>query len=263
MSPPKPRINTFLHRTSKPVVEPISKVFIIACLILGVNRLPLIGITNTVCIIIFMFIYVSFVCVIFFYIVIQWISKPLYEYIWLSVIIADYLQYLLCTILGCIFHKRLLNFYLNLNKFDTEIGVNVTKFGIRETVYNFLQLIVTVLQSVTLYCLGIQYGIFVNLILIFPMKLLNCFEMHYYGHLFSLMIPRLKAISDCMKSSYLNIKSRKTSANSPNEFGNNDVKPHLSMKKLMDFYNDIIIAYDWLNEAIKWQVSMYITLWFT
>ncbi|XP_069361222.1 uncharacterized protein [Maniola hyperantus] len=27
------------------------------------------------------------------------------------------------------------------------------------------------------------------------------------------------------------------------------------MKKLMDFYNNIIIAYDYLNDAVKWQVG--------
>lgn len=195
-------------------------------------------------------------CVIFFYFVfIQWNPKLV---LWLFFIVAEYLQYFLCATLGFVLHKRLLNFYLNLNKFDKKIGINATKFGIRQTVYNFLQLIVTLLLSATLYFIGIKYRHNVSFVPIVPIKVFNCFELHYYGHLFSLMIPRLKSITDCMISSHPNIKSGETSTSSPNnEPEKNGIKPHLHNEKLMDFYNDIITVHDCLNEAIKWQVSVY------
>ncbi|XP_064073644.1 uncharacterized protein LOC135193755 [Vanessa tameamea] len=48
MSPPAPQINTFMKVNNKPVIDSISKIFFIAELFLGVNRLPLLGVTKKI-----------------------------------------------------------------------------------------------------------------------------------------------------------------------------------------------------------------------
>lgn len=179
-----------------------------------------------------------------------------------NLILLDWFQYLICTVISISTSKKLRKFYKTLNEFDHEVGF-VAKTS-KESLYTIIQLIMTVINSFTLYFASqnlFEVHIFFNLLLI------ALVELHYQGHLFSLLIQRIKAMENCCKLAFLSnlpdkrqikVINYEVRCNSIENCITSVTKPknksHIKIQKLTHYYNKLIIAYDCLYEAVKWQV---------
>ncbi|XP_064073643.1 uncharacterized protein LOC135193754 [Vanessa tameamea] len=256
MSPPSPRINTYMNVAKIPILDVYSKIFIIIELILGTNRLLILGIKKKVYVLLLLTYSLSIHIVLLYFVVHKY-----NEYIFQLIVVADFIQYLMCNVLAFIFQEKFLNFYIELNKFDGDIGFIVRKAGNRKSIQNYFQIFVTIGLSFTFY--GISNNFERNnipMLILLPMKFLHCFELHYYGHMFILIIPRIKLIINYIRFSYPNEKNCEHEETSGRDEKLNNFKKQIKkyskidMKSLINYYNRIIIIFDYLYESIKWQV---------
>ncbi|XP_060804961.1 uncharacterized protein LOC132902748 [Amyelois transitella] len=93
---------------------------------------------------------------------------------------------------------------------------------------------------------------------IIALHFIHSLELHYYGHLLSLLMARLFLINYYTESPLSDIKITKRPK--VEEFAYYKYKniTNSEIKKLMDLYHIIIKAYDVLVEAIKWQLLVII-----
>ncbi|CAH2092930.1 unnamed protein product [Euphydryas editha] len=263
MSPPVPRINTFINVTGKPKVDKISKFFILGEFLIGVNRLHIIGIRKFCFLFMTLCICVSISTSLIFKYAFTENDRFTHQYFMLEIF-----RFLMCSTLALIFQGKLINFYNELSKFDEDIGFEANKTENRKNIQNYSLMLVAIVLSITLYLFS-DLGFLIDLLLFLPGKLQQCFELHYYGHLLILIIPRIKLLTNYISFSYPNKKN-----NELEEIGNFAKKYHIfnrqirnfskiEMKRLINLYNRIIIAFDFLYESTKWQILIFMTTIFT
>lgn len=240
-------------------IDLISKCYIITELLLGTFRLNYLDMKKK-CYVIPLYCYnLLLFMVILYNIIIKYEST-----IFSNLILLDWFQYLICTVISISTSKKLRKFYKTLNKFDQEVGF-VAKTS-KESLYTIIQLIMTVIKSFTLYFASqnlIEVHNFFNVLII------ALVELHYQGHLFSLLIQRIKAMENCCKLAFLsnpNLPNKRQIKIINYEVRCNSIencitpitkpknKSHIKIQKLPHHYNKLLIVYNCLYEAVKWQV---------
>lgn len=257
MSPPVPRINTFMNVTGKPNVDTISKIFITVESLLGVNRLHILGLTkNKYTILMFGVTMSIFALEIFYYT--SELQQVYFNYYYLT---FDFITFFMCSTLAFIFKNKLINFYNELHKFDEDVGFEANKTENRRNIQNISQIVIAIVLCLTLYLVS-DLGNTIELLMLLPVKVQLCIELHYYGHLLILITPRIKVLANYIRFSYPNKDNSeleeigKTEKNF--QIFNSQIKnfSKIEIKKLINLYNRIIIAFDFLYESIKWQVCI-------
>ncbi|XP_072945012.1 uncharacterized protein [Epargyreus clarus] len=245
MSPPAVRVNTFVP-TKESKLDLVSKIIIVFELICGINRLPVFGRLKPVCLALSLAYSLS-INIFIAYSTYNNLSRGLGEF----VRALKLWQYCMCAILGFAFRKRLREFYSGLIKFDKETDFRMEN---KEVIKSTVQICLTVgfmIGFITfLYLAHVFKNDYIELIIIL---LVSIIELHFFGHLLNLLVPRLRFMNHLMKQSLCNRSGIHIVQNGlicPNK----TKKSTMDMKKLMDFYHRIIITFDILYEAIKWQM---------
>lgn len=248
MPPPTVRVNTFVKENEKRQADPISKIFALTEVLLGLDRLPLIGKGR------FIYVFLSFI-------IFLTLKAALYFTLKITrfpmdfVTVTPIVQNIVISLLSYIKCKWMQGFYSELSKFDNEAGCSprVSLAAIRNVVLAFLSCVFVILLYVVPGVIG--YVDFIPYSII-PLYLVYVLEVYYFGHLLYLLIPRLKLINFYIESSLSSANSDLCSI--PKEFicyKSYDPKvTQKSMTKLMNLYQIVVEAYDSLNEGIKWQV---------
>lgn len=244
------RVNTFFQRKQKPFIDPLSKLYIVAGSLLGMNRLPVILNEAKYIITSIAVVYSVLLSTAIFYLLYIFGN---YSYI---IPVMSMIEFTFSITFSFITWNRVARYYNELNKFDVEIGCRpkVTELSIRNLIFMVIsKVFYTLFFWVTFIWIFSSIDISYSIQAI-PANLLHCLELFYYGHLLSLLVPRLRLINYFVETTLSNGKSAKC----PNveefrSFISKNVK-NTDVKKLMDLYHIIIKAYDFLVEAIKWQV---------
>ncbi|XP_053610568.1 uncharacterized protein LOC128675289 [Plodia interpunctella] len=251
-TPATVRVNTLMQCKEKPYTDPITKFYIVIESIIALNRLPLIFTK-----------YVSTyfpIAMIYSLIVICGLC---YSYYGTHLntengaTSMNHWEYMFCVGFGIATWKRLQRYYIELNKFDVEVGCRpkITTMSVRNTVINIITLFFVTVFYVTSYYVDTLQTLWFHML---PVHYIHSLELHYYGHLLSLLATRLRLINYYTESSLSDIKM--TTRPKVEEFVYFKYKnvTNGEMKKLMDLYHSIIMAYDFLVDAIKWQLLVII-----
>lgn len=245
MSPPLVHINTFVQPQAKYTVDKVSKFFIICSFLLGVNRLPIISSKHvyTIPSIIYTFV---LMCVLNFF---------GFDSVSLSIMSLNLVLHILCSFLGMFFWKRMRLYYSELCKFDICIGCRpITAQGSSKLVIQTC--IINVLIALVFIVPNSLQILIKPVIYLLPMHAFVSFEVHYYGHLLNLLIPRLHLINYYMESSLTTTSDKRESSvlKHVTLFKYYNKESNCQMKKIMDHYYIIVESYRYLIDAIKWQV---------
>lgn len=255
MTSPNVMMNPFFQQNQKPFVDPVSKVYIGVNVILGLNRLPAIlnkGKYIFTSLAVLYSIFLSYALINSMYLYMQDVGDSI-------PLIMNFTEYIFCVTYSFISWKRIERYYDELNTFDVEIGCRP-----KVTIQAVTNLILTMVFCVILplvVLLSAKFGggqdIKIYVIPLFLLHFLELLELHYYGHLLDLLVSRLRLISYFVEITL----SHEKIADCPNidEFVSFKGKymKNTTPKKLMDLYHITIKAYDFLNDAIKWQVLKY------
>lgn len=244
MAPLKVKVNTLVKENPKPFKDLLSKIYIILECIFGVNRLPVI-LKERYC---YIFTFLTFV---YCFVASSLIVYQVFEVEAASISMC--VEYMFCVTFSFISWKRMERYYEEINKFDIEIGCR--PMMTTASLWNLI-LVSTFTGSIVFgnaLCAALHLPTPFKYLLI-TRSIIHCFEYHYYGHLLSLLTPRLNLINYYVESALSSGKLAKRP----------DIEEFTSFKSknnkngeittLMDFYEILIKAYDFLMEAIKWQV---------
>nr|WCC58006.1 gustatory receptor 21 [Papilio xuthus] len=254
MSFPNVHIDTYISDMSKPNIDTLSKIYIIANWLIGINWLPVAFKIQGV------YKILSFVCtflmnVIIVYVLIIASIDPFTS----VVVIIVVTQYFVCSFVAVSSSKNLKKFYNELWEFDKDIKMNRgtnTKARINFTLAILL---------FSVFIIGVVSDWFKKLnrrilVLIF-MYINNIVELFYYGHLFSLLEIRLRTIRILLLSSFPHVKRLHSLFESEGINFDDEIvcklisrNSKIEIKKLSNLYYKIIKAYDFLNAAIRWQL---------
>ena len=195
-----------------------------------------------------------FVNILFLYIIFRVRTTQIIDYLRL----VDFTYFSTCALLGNILHKRLYTFYDELNTFDFIFKykkqiTNKYLFIYLFTLFLLVSFIfVTRHFALEKYCLNDLY--------ILSVVIFNILELHYHGHMFSLITPRLKFITKYIE--LLTPKSRSygfvdtNSSNRHNPKNKTNLNPIITIQNVTNMYNKIIYIHDCIVGAIKWQVCI-------
>lgn len=241
MSPPELRVNTLMVAD----LDPISKVFIRVEALFGLNRLPLIQelswAKKTPMVVYNIVLMTTVITSAFVFLSHSKVQSPL-----------DLIEYIFCMIFSYITRKRLGCYFDEINRFDILVGCKpkTAEFLKRNILLHGIFLIVAV--SVVFVVFVSQY-MAVQLLMV---RTSHVVELYFYGHLFSLINPRLGLISFHMESSLSNKDGKAKSAKRFCYYYSNTLRIK-EIDRLMELYQIIINAHDFLINAIEWQVSLY------
>lgn len=250
MTPPTVLVNTYIQVSSKPKIDFVSKMFIILEIPVGIVRLPLLG----------NLLLLTIICELYALGIVGFISYIMNNRetsLMNSIASGSTLtQYAFLVTFNLIYIKKLQRYFDELNVFDKEVCCTpkIGKGTIRNIVYTGLILLYMYAVHGTPYIIESLPSLELEYIFCLTCHVL---EVHFIGHLLSLIIPRLRLINYYMELSLTNVKLAKTT--SATEFGfQNDCgnKALCEMEKLMNLYHTVIKAYTYLMEAIKWQVTV-------
>lgn len=250
MPSPAVRVNTFVQGNVTVYIDPISKIFIISEAVFGYFRLPLIRNRK-----------LHYMLAVFYSLVLNGtLFMLIFVYIDLDALnvmmICHIFQYIFCSLFGFLCVKKLQLYYSTLHRFDMEVGCRP------KVSQNSLQNLAQAVLTVILYCLLFIVPKYLHktneqLYQFLIMHIASSIETSYYGHLLNILVPRLKLINYYIESSLSSVKSESSSL--MKEFvslkrSSNADLAHYRMKMLMDLYHIMVEAYDFLIDAIKWQV---------
>ncbi|RVE45806.1 hypothetical protein evm_009556 [Chilo suppressalis] len=247
MTSPNIKVNTFFKEKKKtPFIDAQSKFFIIVESILGLNRTPLLFSKKRNLVVAISFGY----CFLFKAALVYgtYRKKELFVPQFLC-----FIEYGFCCLFSLITWKRMERYYSGLNMFDNEIGCR--PHLVAASMRNLCCMLVFSISVGVFYFLTDQFELSIDMnIMVMPMSLIHCLELFYYGQLLSLLIPRLGLINYYVESALSSGES--VARPKLDEFGLFKEKhcKNREMSKLMDMYYIAIKAYDFLIDAIKWQL---------
>ncbi|XP_061719300.1 uncharacterized protein LOC133526626 [Cydia pomonella] len=257
MASPTILLNNLVKEEGNCYIDVVSKAYLWMEVLLGLNRLVL-SLKIKPIFVLLASAYSIFCCAIVFYDV--FFFYPLFiDHLDIGL---DSMHYLFGVILSSIVWKRLQHYYLKLQDFDTTIGCRPKISS--SSVKNLISMCIAV--SLSILVVPYEWYIFDKLagsLMLLPVRLLFLIDIHFYGHLLSLLVPRLRLINYYMKMSLSH--HNKVVAPKIDELTFKSVileSQNCQMKKLMDLYCMIINAYDILIDAIKWQFVMVLTALF-
>ncbi|XP_026756388.3 uncharacterized protein LOC113516208 [Galleria mellonella] len=194
------------------------------------------------------------------FLIISIISSTIYTYdtrYVAVVVVMNMCEYIFSIIFNFITWRRMQRFYCELSKFDAEVGCRpkVT----RGSIGNLVQMLILLILYVVFYIISFSMDNLNDLLLpLVPVNLIHALEVHYYGHLLSLLIPRLNLLNYYAESSLSNEKAIVAPKVEEFVYFKYNNITNGQMKKLMDLYHIVIKAYDFMVEAIKWQLLVII-----
>lgn len=253
MTPPSVLVNTYFSASDKPYIDPISKVFILSQLAFGIIRLPLIGDVHVGFIVLAAAYSLLASC---YYVGVVYLLKS--AYVLNFVIFIFYFQCVFFMLFNVVSIKRMHRYYNELNVFDKEVGCR-PKIG-KGSIRNLIATILMILYNVILFALPYVVVTLENLELwMLPFPIIHILEVHFCGHLLSLLIPRLRLINYYMELSLSNSKISKTLNIEKFGYSKADSNKTLcKMEKVMNLYHNMIKSYNYLIEAVKWQLLVTI-----
>ena len=252
-------VNNFVqpkNRNIKIRIDFISKFLIYLGCIFGVHQISILNITNKKiiwllrCYYIILNLFLLVICL-----------KSSVTIIILSLKLIDLFRFSLSTFLENMFHRRLYMFFDELNTFDYEIRLNKsgTKF-----VYIIKMILVYALSLCLILVLSSPKDYFLSAILMWTLLTYDVLELYYYGHLFSLILQRIKLITKYLSLScpkpqsdlifYSNFSQKKK--NSQKKQNKNFSSQYFNLEKIHNIYNKIIKIHACLYSATKWQVCI-------
>lgn len=250
-TPPTVRVNTYINgKKEKPYIDTISKLFVVFETALGFNKFFLIGKNNVLRV----FVYVY--CIVFGGgIIYSAVCFSHSNVVNLSICI---LQYIFCFVYTILRSEKLQLYYAELNKFDAEVGCRPVVN--RNSLLNLLQLFVTLVLISFLFSYPYDAGwLSVSPLPLLPFRFLYTIEGSHYGHLLGLLNSRLMLINHFIESTLsTSMFTSKTILGYYAEHDLNGVTDKLDpkdMKKYMRIYLIIVQAYEYLVDAIKYQVG--------
>lgn len=247
MSPPLQKTNNFIPVTSKEKVDNISRNFILVQVICGLFRLPILGITSKIPLVIMFGITVLYNGVIIYNIYFK-VSFNSYT----IAPIFDTIEFISCTLLGLVSYKILLLYYAEINNIDKDLKFSYKSRLTKLVFIHFVQLFfIGITFTISLSVVPESKDKFLRKNFLIPMKLLHYLELNYYGHLFDIMIPRLTLLTDIMRKSCHFKEDHKEKYQERND----RTLICYDIGFLMDSYNRFLKTYEYLKKAIKWQVS--------
>ncbi|XP_063895338.1 uncharacterized protein LOC135118130 [Helicoverpa armigera] len=253
MTPPSVLVNTYFSTNDRPYIDPISKIFVISELLLGIIRLPVLGKIHFIFYILAV-IYALLVSLYYLSLLFTLLDKPILN----IVIIIFYLQIIFFILFNLASIRRLQRYYNELNVFDKEVSCRprICKGSIRNILLGaFMLLYIVVLFTVSYMFITLE-TLYVGMA---PFIICHIYEVHYVAHLLSLLIPRIRLINYYMELSLSN--SKITKSLNIEEFGyskSDSNKALCKMEKVMNLYHNMIKAYNYLIEAVKWQLLVTI-----
>lgn len=245
------RVNTFIEKKTqkKKFIDRLSKCYIVLGIMLGLNRVPVMLNKGKYVLTIFVVVYSVFLMAV--------INQKLDEDFktkYRGIVVND-AEYIFCVLFSLIFWKRMERYYNELNKFDVEIGC--TSKNVSLSTKNFIFIIVFSISFTSFYILTYVWRYLGRETLdahMLPVILLHFLELSYYGHLLSLLVPRLRLVNFFIAKELSTENSIKWPDIQELDSSSTNVNQNTDMERLMDLYNITIKAHDFLNEAIKWQV---------
>ncbi|KAJ8712331.1 hypothetical protein PYW07_005173 [Mythimna separata] len=253
MTPPSVLVNTYFSGNDKPYIDPISKIFILSQLAFGSIRLPLLGDVH-IGLIILAAIYSLLLSCAYGYVVYENIDAyPL------NIVICIFcIQCMFFMTFNVISIRRMQRYYNELNVFDKEVGCR-PRIG-TASIRNLMSTIVMMLYIVIIFALPHIFVSLENLYLgMVPYPIMHILEVHFCGHLLSLLLPRLRLINYYMELSLSNSKITKNL--NIEQFGYSKAdsnKTLCKMEKVMNLYHNMIKSYNYLIESVKWQLLVTI-----
>nr|WCC57780.1 gustatory receptor 15 [Papilio glaucus] len=261
MSVPNVRVDNYVEDKSKSRLDFLSKTYIVSGWLIGINRLPIIYKTKGICKIFTLGYPLIVNCTLLASVLTNHLQN-------LKDIVttANLIQYFVCSIVGFFSQGQLIFIYNNLYKFDEEIR---SKWYLsNSSKHNFLHISCMLISFLlfNILCRKIE-GMIHLLPELYPILLNHMIEFYYYAHLLSLLELRLRTIRILLLSSFP-ITGKELNAFSEKQFINDEDKnvinlrnnnSNVEMKKLMKMYTQIIETYDYLNDAVKWQLLTMLT----
>ncbi|KAM3965764.1 uncharacterized protein ACR2FA_000090 [Aphomia sociella] len=173
------------------------------------------------------------------------------------VLIMNICEYVFVIIFNFFTWRRMQRYYSELSRFDAEVGCRpkVTQASIG----NFVQMLMLLILLAIFYIISFSIDGWNRLsVPLVPVNLMHALEVQYYGHLLSLLLPRLRLINYYAESTLSNVKVIAPPKVEEFVYFKYNNMTNGQMKKLMDLYHILIKAYDFLVEAIKWQLLVII-----
>lgn len=250
------QIDTYVSDMSEPTIDTLSKIYIIANWFIGINILTVaFKVKGLWMIVAFMF-SILFNIIIVYSLVILSIHNS-----YTSVYgVAVTTQYLICSFVAIISRETLQKFYNELCEFDKDVKIN---FPINyKTKVNLVLAILLLFAFMAGMLVDLLQNITSMVIVLTFMYVNSIIELFYYGHLFILLETRLKSIRVLLVSCFphenrLHSVTESEDINFDDQFIRKLISNNsgIEIKKLSLLYYNIIKAYDFLNAAIKWQVT--------
>ncbi|KAI8439440.1 hypothetical protein MSG28_013226 [Choristoneura fumiferana] len=253
MSSPVVLLNNLVQEEDSSYIDPISKGFILTEAVIGFNRLAVFGKIKPIFVILAS-VYTFFICGAILFMVYYRDLNGIYA----VVIVMDGMAYIICVSISALMWKRLQLYFNELQKFDRAVGCRPkrTASSIKNVIQMFIEIILMIQSVPYEWYVGSMFSVHQVV-----ERMIYITEVHFCGHLLSLLVPRLRLINYYMKMS-LNDNKQVTSPKVeklPYFKANNLETQNCQMKKLMELYCIIISAYDLLIEAIKWQFLLVLT----
>lgn len=249
MTPPSVLVNTYFSGNDKSYIDPISKIFILTQLAFGSVRVPLLGDVHLGYILLSAVYSLLLACA-YGYVVYENID----EYPLNIVICIFCIQCMFFMLFNVVSIRRMQRYYNELNVFDKEVGCR-PRTG-KASIRNLMSTIVVMFYIVIIFALPHIFVSLENLALeMLPFPIMHALEVHFCGHLLSLLLPRLRLINYYMELSLSN--SKITRNLNIEQFGYSKAdsnKTLCKMEKVMNLYHNMIKSYNYLIESVKWQV---------
>nr|WCC57829.1 gustatory receptor 18 [Papilio machaon] len=237
-------------------IDILSKIYITAGWLVGINRLPVAfkvkGYYNIV----------SLCCSFILNIVVGYFVLILGLNKLISIVrVINLIQYILCSLIAIKFCRVLKNFYNELFEFDKEINYQWSNtLSSRINCGLFVVTLSVIIAIVAILAQSSEIKTH-ELILLVIIDLNNIIECFYIGHLFSLLEVRLKSIRILLLLSFPYKNHKHFSSENVNiNFEDINISkilirnPEIQIRKLLFLYYNLIKAYDFLYSAIKWQL---------
>jgi hypothetical protein len=246
MTSPSVKVNTLFKQNERPFIDGFSKFFVTLECFLGLNRLPLL--INK-----WRFIVTTIVVLYSIFVIFLLIYITRLHFVITFLMIVNFTKYIFCICFSFVTWKRMEKFYCELSRFDTEIGCRPKTAGdsIRNAVASGLFNIFIIIFDGLCYYYNRFFDVFITII---PLHLIHSLEMFFYGHLLSLITPRLRLINYYVESALSVGKDITQPKINKLAFFKHKNSKNYEMTKLMDMYHIVIKAYDSLIDALKWQV---------
>lgn len=249
--PPPVLVNTILETENEYFIDTISSIAIHLQALIGLNRIPLLhnyfNIYNKTIERAALIYSIASVVTVF--------SLTVY---FTDQLVADVFEYVVTAAAGFVTYKRLRLFYITIAHFDRQVNCRPkTKYILKNNKLLYITFFVTtfsVIYRTWELGLTLDSGIYT----IF--RLMHKSELFMYGHLFSLLCPRIKLINQLMTQTLSDDGS--SSGDHVMQINKDDFEqshgPPCSLGKIclfVDLYKTLINACNNLVNAIKYQVG--------